>query len=332
MRVVISEAEAWEREVLRAALADHELRFIDGAVDARTVAPDAEVLSVFVNSTLDDATLAAMPNLRFISTRSTGVDHIDLKACELRRILVSNVASYGDATVAEHAFGLLLSVVRHIAEAARRTREGDFSQEALRGFELRGKVLGVIGTGRIGRHAIEIAHGFGMRVLAYDIAPDEELARALGFRYADLPGLLAGSDVVSLHVPATPQTNGLISDREFAVMKPGAVLINTARGSVVDPAALVRALSAGTISAAGLDVLPHEPVLRDEAEVFRLGDPSPADFRALVADHVLLGMPNVIVTPHIAYNTTEAVRRIVEVSAANIAAFANGSPQNLVGG
>lgn len=332
MQVVIFEAEAWERQVFRAALAAHEVKFIDGPIDARTVLPETEVLSVFVNSTLDSAALASTPKLRFIAARSTGVDHIDLKACASRKILVSNVPSYGEATVAEHAFGLLLSVVRHIAEASLRTRSGDFSQAGLRGFELRGKVLGVIGTGRIGRHVIAIARGFGMEVLAHDIAPDEAAARNHGFRYVDLPVLLAESDVVSLHVPATRQTQGLVSDAEFARMKPGAVLINTARGGVVDPAALVRALKAGKLSAAGLDVLPQEPALRDEAEIFRLSGPLPADLQALVADHVLLGMPNVIVTPHIAYNTIEAVRRIVEVSADNIAAFAKGTPQNLVGG
>jgi D-lactate dehydrogenase len=188
----------------------------------------------------------------------------------------------------------------------------------------------VIGTGRIGRCAIQIARGFGMQVLAFDRHPDPDAAQALGFRYEEFDAVLKQADVVTLHVPATPQTTGLLSDREFGLMRRGAVLINTARGEVVDAAALVRALVEGKLAGAGLDVLPDEILVGDEARIFAEGTEGQHDLRALVANHVLLRFPNVLVTPHNAYNTKEAVRRIVETTIANIKAFAAGRPENVV--
>ncbi len=234
------------------------------------------------------------------------------------------------STVAEHAFALLLGTARNLVEAVERTRRGNFSQTGLRGFELRGKTLGVIGTGRIGRCAIEIARGFGMAVVAHDLYPDGETASRLGFRYAELDEVLAVADALTLHVPATPGTASLISDREFGLMKPDAILINTARGNVVDVPALVRALTDGRLRAAGLDVLPQEPVIREEAEIFRDTWTDDHDLKALVANHVLLRFPNVIVTPHNAYNTQSAVRRIIDTTLENIEAFGRGEPRNLV--
>ena len=225
----------------------------------------------------------------------------------------------------------MLAINRRLLEAVERTRRGNFSQAGLRGFDLRGKTLGVIGTGRIGRRAIEIARGFGMKVAAFDLHPDEQAAGTLGYRYGDLMHVLAEADAVTLHVPATPQTYHLISEREFAAIKDGAVLINTARGAIVDVAALVRVLADGKLRAAGLDVLPAEPLVRDEAEIFRAErKDSDVDLRALLADHVLLRFPNVLVTPHIAFNTEEALRRILETTVKNIRSFVSGSPQNVV--
>jgi D-lactate dehydrogenase len=274
--------------------------------------------------------LAQFPSLRLIATRSTGYDHIDLGWCAAHGVAVANVPDYGDSTVAEHAFALLLAVARNLVEAVQRTRHGDFSRAGLRGFELRGKTLGVIGAGRIGRRAIEIAGGFGMTVIAHDLYPDADAAARLGFRYAELDEVLAAADALTLHVPATPGTASLISDREFGLMKPGAILINTARGNVVDAPALVRALADGKLRAAGLDVVPQEPLIREEAQIFREKWTGGHDLKALVANHVLLRFPNVIVTPHNAYNTESAVRRIIDTTVENIEAFGRGEPRNLV--
>lgn len=239
--------------------------------------------------------------------------------------------AYGDATVAEHAFALLLALSRHIVDCVEQTRQGNFSYLPEHGFDLRGKTLGVIGTGRIGQRAIEIAHGFGMDVVAYDALPRQDLADRLGFRYDSLDGMLAAADVLTLHVPATPQTNGMLSDAQFEKMKPGVVLINTARGGVVDIAALIRGLSCGKVRAAGLDVLPDEALVRDESRIFRGGgQPAASVPPEVLADHLVTRFPNVLVTPHNAYNTVEALQRIITTTADNIQAFLAGKPLNRV--
>jgi D-lactate dehydrogenase len=332
MKVVVFETEEWEREACRRLMAAHEVACTAEPLNERTVEAfaDAEVVATFINSRLGAGVLGLLPRLRLVATRSTGYDHIDLDYCRTHGI---NVPGYGDHTVAEHAFALLLVIARNIVGSVERTRRGNFTQSGLRGFELFEKTLGVIGTGRIGRRVIGIARGFGMAVVAHDVRPDEAAAAALGFRYLPLHELLGAADVVTLHVPATAESRQLLSDREFALMKDGAVLINTARGNVVDVPALVRALSTGKLRAAGLDVLPEEPAIREEAQIFRAGAPEQDfDLRALVANHVLLRFPNVIVTPHNAYHTNSAVRRIIETALDNIDAFARGAPQNVLAG
>lgn len=189
----------------------------------------------------------------------------------------------------------------------------------------------MIGTGRIGRRVIEIAKGFGMKVVAFDLHPDAEAAERLGFTYNDFSEVLSEADVVTLHLPSTIETVHLIGDQAFGAMKPGCILINTARGNIVDVSALVRALADGTLGAAGLDVLPEEPLIREEAEIFRRPVPPEGhDLRSLVANHVLLRFPNVIITPHNAYNTDAAVHRIIATTIENIDAFARGEAQNVI--
>lgn len=332
MKVVCFEIEEWESDVLRARLGGAA----SGAVMAgETLGADnaglyreAEIVSCFIYSDLSRPVLEKMERLKMIATRSTGTDHIDLGFCRERGITVSNVPSYGEHTVAEHVFALLLALSRHIPQAAARTREGDFSFRGLRGFDLYGKTIGIIGTGAIGLHAARIAQGFGMKVIGHDVneRPDA------GFPYAPLPELLRAADVVSLHVPATPQTRHMLSDAEFAMMKDGAVVINTARGAVVDVKALLRALGSGKVGAAGLDVLPEEPAIREEAELLRESFARTHDLETLLADYALLRHRNVIVTPHSAFYTAEAVEKILDTTAGNILSFMAGRPENALTG
>lgn len=333
MKIAIFETEQWEHEACLRLEPRHRIFCTSAPLSESTAqtCADAEVVSPFIYSTASAAVLAHFPKLKLVTTRSTGYDHIDLDYCRARDVTVCNVPDYGDVTVAEHVFALLLALARRLVDAAERTRRGGFDQSGLRGFELHGKTMAVIGAGRIGRRVIAIGVGFGMDVIAVDSRPDETAARRLGFRYAPLREALSVADVVTLHVPASPETTHLISDSEFAAMKPDAILINTSRGSVVDVAALVRAIGDGRLGGAGLDVLPEESALREEAEIFR-ADTVHGDLKALVANHVLLRFPNVIVTPHIAYNSKEAVSRIIETTLENIEAFVRGEPQNLVGG
>lgn len=333
MKVVVFEAAEWERSACLRLQPGHEVLCRGEPLTRAGAAAhgEAEAITTFIKSDLSAATLKALPRLRMIATRSTGYDHIDLDYCRAAGITVCNVPDYGDATVAEHAFALLLAVSRKIVEAAERTRRGDFSQAGLQGFDLAGKTLGVVGAGRIGRHAARIGRGFGMQVVACDVRPEPAVADALGFRYVDLGDLLALADVVTLHVPGGAGTRKLIADAQFAAMKPGAVLINTARGGVVDPEALVRALASGRLAGAGLDVAAEEGTLGEEAEIFRTGTVLPIErLRNLVADHALLRSPNVVLTPHIAYDTREAVGRILDTTVLNIERFAAGDPQNVV--
>lgn len=332
MNISIFEVEDWEREELRSLQDEHEVRFVRGPLDADEAVEhsDAQVVSVFIYSDLGSNTLARLEGLEMVATRSTGFEHIDLETCRERGITVTNVPSYGENTVAEHVFALLLAVSHRLVEAADRTRRGDFSLQGLNGFDLRGRTLGVIGTGHIGKQVVRIARGFGMEVLAYDLQPDEDLAEELDFSYVGLEELLGGTDVVTLHVPGSRETHHLLSGDEFAAMKEGAVLINTARGSIVDSQALLRALGTGKLAAAGLDVLEEEPAVREEAELLRRVFAREHDLETLLTDHILLRMRNVVITPHSAFYTREAVGRILEVTRANIASYVAGDPVNAV--
>ena len=334
MKVAVFEAEERERLAFGRIGAPHQVMLIAEPLRADNAAfhSGVEVVSTFIYSEMGRATLEQLPSLKLIATRSTGYDHVDLAYCRERGIAVCNVPTYGENTVAEHVFALLLALSHRLPEAIARARNGPFSPGGLQGFDLAGKTMGIVGTGNIGRHVIRIAKGFAMNVIASDVRPDESLATALGFRYLPLDELLSTADVVSLHVPATKETANLMSAKAFAQMKPGVIVINTARGSLIDASALIQALHSGKVAGAGLDVLPDEPLIREEAELICSIYCNRHDLRNLVADHILLHMPNVIVTPHSAFNTHEAVQRIVETTVENIEAFLGGRPRNLVDG
>lgn len=332
MRIAIFEVEPWERPAFQKLLAEHELSLTDKPLTAETVGEfsDAAIVSTFIYSKLDAEVLGRLPRLEMVATRSTGVDHIDHRYCREHGIVVCNVPTYGESTVAEHVFALLLTISHRMWDAIDRTRKGDFSLQGLCGFDLRGKTLAVIGTGAIGRHVIRIARGFAMEVVGFDPRPAPDLAAEPGFRYLPVEECLARADVISLHVPLNAATRHMISRAEFARMKPGAVLINTARGDVVDVKAMIEALAEGKLAAVGLDVLPEEPIIREEAELLRSVFRRDRNQEALLADHVLLRLRNVFVTPHSAFHTREAIERILETTVENITGFCRGQPQNTV--
>lgn len=332
MRIVLFEMEPWEHEVFQDLQDGNDVVGVAGPLTRHNVRTfeDTQVLSVFTFSDVSADVLRHMPDLRMISTRSTGYDHIDMDYCAQHDIVVSNVPAYGCDTVAEHVFALLLGLSHHIVDAANRTRMGDFAQAGLQGFDLHGKTFGVLGTGDIGRCVIRIAKGFGMGVIAYDVRPDANAARKLGFMYVELDELWARSDAISIHVPAIPATENMVSSAAFDKMKDGVVLINTARGSIVDTQALVRALAEKKVAAAGLDVLAEEPTIREEAELLRSVYAPTGDVGTLLASQVLLRLPNVIVTPHSGFNTREAVHRLLMTTLGNIDAFLGGHPVNVV--
>ena len=332
MKVSFYELEDWELETLgKTRFEGHTLELSAEPMSARGLARDgdADVVSTFIHSTLDRPTLERLPKLKFIATRSTGFDHIDLAFCRERGIPVANVPSYGENTVAEHTFALILALSRNIHKAFVHTLARDIPFQALRGFDLAGKTLGVVGAGRIGLHAIKIAKGFGMQVVAYDLRRESLLAEVLNFRYVSLDELLAASDIISLHCPYTPRTHHLLNLENIRKVKRGALLVNTARGGLVDPAALTQALDEGILAGAALDVLEGEELLKDERQI--LEQPLAQDkLRMLLLNHSLLNRDNVVITPHIAFNSREAVERILSTTVENIRAFLAGSLQNVV--
>ncbi|MDD5710658.1 MAG: hydroxyacid dehydrogenase [Candidatus Colwellbacteria bacterium] len=325
--------QPWEQEYLERSLQKHQLTFCPEYLDEKKSLErsDTEIISVFVDSNVSKKIIDLFPSLKFIATRSTGFDHIDLETCKERGIAVSNVPSYGDNTVAEYVFALILALSRKIYIAYEQVREeGDFSYDALQGFDLLGKTMGVIGTGRIGKYTARIAKGFGMRVLAYDIMPDRKFARKIGVTYVSLEELLKESDIVSIHVPYAKETHHLIDKNKMALMKKGAYLINTSRGAVVDTQALVVALKSGQLSGAGLDVLEEEDAIKDEVEFLLNKKVTEHDLRNVIANHILVDIPNVIITPHTAFNTKEALMRILDTTVANINSYLKRKPQNCV--
>jgi D-lactate dehydrogenase len=332
MKIVVFEGSGRDRVVFGRFAEHHELVFDDDQLTAENAGDyaDADIISPFIYSELDGAVLDQLKALKLIATRSTGYEHIDIARCEERGIVVSNVPRYGEATVAEHVFALLLALSHHIVEAANRVQRGEFSLQGLLGFDLHGKTIGVIGTGAIGRHVVRIAKGFQMHVVAFDAKRDEEAAKQLGFAYVDLDELLQNADIISLHVPAATSTYHMIGQREFAIMKNGVVVINTSRGSVIDSQALLRAVAIGRVAAAGLDVLEEEPVIREEAELLSSVYTREHDLATILSDVVMMRLKNVIITPHSAFHTKEAVDQILDTTADNIAAFLTGAPQNVV--
>jgi D-lactate dehydrogenase len=332
-KIVFYGIKSWEQKYLTDILRGHKLSFYEECLseDKLPNITDAEILSVFVDSPVSKKIIDRFPELKFVATRSTGFDHIDIKACEERGIAVSNIPSYGENTVAEYAFALILALSRKIYAAYEQVREeGDFSYDALQGFDLMGKTMGVVGTGKIGKHTAHIANGFGMKVLAYDMAPDKKFARKNSVKYVTLEELLKESDIVSLHVPYMKETHHLIDKEKMALMKDGAYLINTSRGAVVDTQALVIALKDGHLGGAGLDVLEEEEAIKDEVGFLLSKKVTEHNLRNVIADHILVDTPNVIITPHTAFNTKEALGRILDATAANINSFLKRRPQNLV--
>ncbi len=324
MKIAFFEIEPWEIDYIKPKFSGVELFFSAEKLNKENSPQqkDMEIISVFVGSAVDKETISALPNLKLITTRSTGYDHIDLNAAKGKNIKLGFVPGYGDNTVAEFAFGLILNLSRKLYQAIDRVKEDEsFSLEGLRGFDLNGRTIGIVGTGRIGCHMIKIANGFGMNVIAYDAFPKQELCDKLGFKYVSLDDLLSQSDVISLHVPNIPSTHHLINLQNIGKIKKGALLINTSRGAVVETEALVKALNDGILGGAGLDVLEEEGVVQDEKSLLLYGHPEEHNLKTVLANHVLIDMPNVIITPHNAFNTQEALQRILDADIENIKSF-----------
>ncbi len=288
-----------------------------------------EILGLFTDSKVTKEVLKKLPHLKAIITFSTGFDHIDLAETKKRGIVVSNVPSYGDYTVAQHTLTLILALSKKLFESVKRVKEGIYDYHGMRGFDLRGKTIGIVGTGKIGKAVIKMLVGFEMNIIAYDPFPDKEFAKANNFTYLSLNSLLKEADIISLHVPLLKETKHLLNAKNIKLLKPTAYVINTSRGGLVDGEALLRALQNNQIAGAGLDVLEDEEIMRDPVLLFS-DSCHDCNIRTSLVNSMLIDNPKTIVTPHNAFNTTEAIMRIINTSIENLKGFVNGKPANVV--
>lgn len=322
MRIAVFDTKNYDRHSLDSANQQfgHQLSYYEPRLNRDTLelVHDVDAVCPFVNDRLDAEVIArlAQRGVRLITLRCAGFNGVDLAACREHGVTVCRVPAYSPHAVAEHAFALLLAVVRRIHKSYVRVREMDFSLDGLVGFDLYRKTIGIVGTGRIGQAAIGIAKGFGMRVLAYDVYPQPGLDQRLGFEYVSRETLLAESDIISLHLPLTEQTQYMINAASLATTKHGAVLINTSRGGLIDTGALITALKEGRLAGVGLDVYEME-----EGVFFENHSSSGLQDDQLAR---LLTFPNVLVTSHQGFLTREALANIAETTLANATAFEQG--------
>ena len=293
---------------------------------------DTEILAVTHVNEVTKEEIDSMNNLKLICTRSTGFDHIDLDAAKAKGIIVSNVPAYGENTVAEFTLTIILALQRKLAESIKQADTGEIDYDKIRGVDLMGQTIGIIGTGKIGYHVAKIAHGFEMNILGYDPNPNQKFVDEFGVKYVELEELIKTSDIVSLHAPSTEDNTHMIDEDTLAQMKTSAVLVNTARGELVDTSALIKALKEGKIAGAALDVSEGEGVLSFEEEADLIHSSDQTQMELALEHEVLMKMPNVVFTPHNAFNTIGALDRIRQTTAENIKDFVDGNPNNIVGG
>lgn len=332
MKIAFFEIESWEKDYLQSQLSDFDLVFFEEKLNEDNLKniKDINILSPFTYSIIDKKIIDSLKFLKYISTRSTGFDHIDLKVCKKNNILVSNVPTYGENTVAEHTFALILTLSRKIYSSLERTKKENFSVEGLTGFDLKEKILGVVGTGNIGKNTIRIAKGFGMQVLAYDIKKDQKLAKRVGFKYVTLDYLFKNSDITTFHLPYNKSTHHLVNIETLKLFKKDSYLINTSRGGICDTTALLQGLKDKTFAGLGLDVLEEECFIKEERELITPDFSKKCDLKTILENHILINQPNVIITPHNAFNSKEALIRIIDTTIENIKSFSKNKLINLI--
>ena len=323
MNVSVFSAQDFEQPFLHAAAGSrHQLRLLKMPLttDTAHLAEGSAGVSVFSPDDVSEPVLEQLlaHGVRCVAVRAAGYDNVDLAAARQMGIQVANVPDYSPYAIAEHAVGLMLTLARHLRQADQQLRAHDFRLDQLIGFDLNGKTVGLLGVGRIGAVVARILHGFGCHLLGVDLQPNEELTRRYDLAYVPLAELCARADIISIHLPLTPATRYLVNDQLLGGLKPGAMLINTGRGGVLDTAATLRALASGRLGSLGLDVYEHEKGLffRDH----RQAPPRDETFAQLLA------CPNVHVTGHQAYLTREALTNIADATMASFDAWAAGRP------
>ncbi len=327
---VFFEVQPWEQKLFEAAFPG--CKCVSEPLSETNVAShrDATVVSVFIYSQVTAALIDKLPSLKMIATRSTGFDHIAADHAKSKGIAVANVPEYGSNTVAEHTFALILALSRKVFPSILQVKNPDFTHTNLTGTDIFGKTIGVVGLGKIGLRVVQIARGFGMRVLVYNRTQKDELAAIYGFTHVSLNELLSKSDIITFHLSLNPETKGILNMDNIYRVKKGAYLVNTARGGLIQTEALVWGLQQDILAGIGLDVLEEEKELVDEIAILSPTYQREHNLQNLVYNHMLLHHPHVVITPHNAFNSQEALARIIQTTIENIKSFVAGKPQNTV--
>lgn len=334
-KIIYFDVEEYEKDFLtKNNEGIYNYKLISEPLNSMTQIPnellDAEIISVFTTSRVTADVLKNFKNLKLIALRSVGFNHIDLEYCKTNKISVVNTPNYGNKSVAEFAFGLMLNVCRKIIPAETDYKNMIIKPETLMGTELGGKTIGIIGLGAIGAAFARLAFGFDMKILGYDLYPNKELIEKYNIEYTDFETILNESDFISLHTPLTKDNFHLFNAEAFKKMKKNAVIINTARGELIDSEALYNAITTGEILGAGLDVLESENTINDFDLVIGLNRLTKDELKNTLINSRLFQLPNVIITPHMAYNTNEAIERILNTTMENIKSFITDKIQNSV--
>lgn len=319
--------EEWEKKEILKVLPQKDVKFFSENLqeisekDLRGV----DVISVFVGCKCSADNLKRVPKLKFIATRSTGFDHIDLTYCKKNNIRVGYVPFYGENTVAEFTFGLLINIARKIDFSVKRVKTGSFDFLGLKGFDLKSRTIGILGFGHIGQKFAKMCKGFDMNVIAYDPFADKlvDVANNLGVKMVSFNEVLKKSDVISIHMPLLPQTKHILNKKAFDMMKKGVILLNTSRGGLINTKDLIAALDSGKVGFAGLDVLEAEDELKDQKMFIETNKKNLQTYKLIIQNHELIRRHNVFVTPHNAFNTQDALERIMSTTLGNILAYKN---------
>ncbi len=318
-KIAFFSTQSYDRSFFEGKSGQHQFEFFETRLKQNTarLADGFDGVCVFVNDKVDAGVLKKLAeiNVRLVALRCAGFNNVDLKAAEEHKVRVMRVPAYSPEAVAEHAIALIMTLARKTHKAFVRVREGNFSLERLTGFNIHGKTIGIVGTGKIGQAFARVAHGFGVTLIAYDKYPNKDMKK-LGVEYLSFDELLARSDILSLHCPLTPETNHLINRESLAKMKKGAMLVNTSRGKLVDTAAVIDSLKDGHLGSLAIDVYEQEEKLffRDLSEMIIRDDQIAR----------LMIFPNVLITAHQGFFTRESLEEITRITVENFDDFAAG--------
>ena len=325
VKIAFFEIESWMKNYLKKELKGNTLYFSKSNLTKNSAKKikNYDIVSTFIHSKIESEILNKLPRLKLLTTMSTGYDHYNIKDCLARKITICNVPTYGENTVAEHTFALILNLSRKISESINKVKSGHYDLHGIRGFDLKNKTIGIIGLGNIGKHVARMANGFEMKILAFDFNKDKKFAKKYNVKYSTMNNIFKNSDIITFHVPYNKHTHHLLNKNAIKIMKKGSFVVNTSRGAVIDTNALIYGINKKIIKGAALDVMEDESFIGfDDIPLSeKYFKQSKDKLKLLVQEHMLNDLDNVLITPHNAFNSKEALTRILDTTIKNIKFF-----------